>query len=85
MIRVQVQLTGDQHRALKRWASRLGISFAEAVRRCVADRLAREEAPSARADRVREAQSVVGKYGSGRGDTAERHDDELAGAYGEDA
>jgi hypothetical protein len=40
MVRTQIQLTEEQCVQLKRWASRLGISLAEAVRRCVADRLA---------------------------------------------
>lgn len=82
MVRLQVQLPEAQHRALKRWADRLGISFAEAVRRCVAERLARDEAPGGRADRVCEAQGVVGKYASGRSDIAERHDDYLSDAFG---
>ncbi|MGH7614265.1 MAG: CopG family transcriptional regulator [Gemmatimonadales bacterium] len=82
MVRAQIQLTEGQHRALKRWAHRLGISVAEAVRRCVADRLDREETPAGRADRVREAQAVVGKYASGRPDIAERHDDYLTDAFG---
>ncbi|HEX9690744.1 MAG TPA: hypothetical protein VGA22_01460 [Gemmatimonadales bacterium] len=81
MLRFQIQLTEAQHGALKRWADRLGISFAEAVRRCVADRLAREEASATKADRVREAQAVVGKYASGRSDVAERHDDYLTDAF----
>ena len=81
MVRAQIQLTEGQHRALKRWADRLGISLAEAVRRCVADRLAREEAPAGRADRVREARAVVGRYASGRSDIAERHDDYLNDAF----
>jgi hypothetical protein len=74
MVRTQIQLTKAQHRAPKRWGGRLGISFAEAVRRCVADRLAREEVPAGRADRVREAAAVVGKYAPGRSDIGERHD-----------
>jgi len=82
MVRLQIQLTRTQHRALKRWADRLGISFAEAVRRCVAEKLARDEAATSRADRVREAQGVVGKYASGRSDVAERHDDYLSDAFG---
>jgi hypothetical protein len=35
-----------------------------------------------RADRVRETQSVIGKYASGRSDIAERHDDYLTDAFG---
>jgi hypothetical protein len=83
MIRTQIQLEPEQHRALKRWASRVGISLAEAVRRCVADRLSREASPTGRADRVREAKAVVGKYTdpNGRSRVAQAHDDHLADAY----
>lgn len=83
MVRLQVQLTEAQHRALRRWAGRLGISFSEAVRRCVAERLASEAVAPGRADRVREAQAVVGKYASGRTDVAARHDDYLSDAFGQ--
>jgi hypothetical protein len=82
MVRVQIQLTTEQHRALKRWAGRVGISVAEAVRRCVAARLVREDVATSRADRVREAQAVVGKYRSGKPDVGERHDDYLTDAFG---
>ncbi len=81
MIRTQIQLTEEQHRALKRWASRLGISLAEAVRRCVAERLSQEQASASPADRVREAQAVIGKYASGQSDIGERHDDYLTDAF----
>lgn len=82
MIRTQIQLTEAQHRSLKRWAARLGISLAEAVRRCVAERLGQEETRTSRADRVREARAVVGKYASGRSDVADRHDEYLSDAFG---
>ena len=83
MVRTQVQLTEDQHTALKRWAQRLGISLSEAVRRCVADRLATERIGDGRADRVREALAVVGKYDDPDGPSrvAIDHDDHLDEAY----
>jgi hypothetical protein len=83
MRRTQVQLTDDQHRALKRWANRLGISLSEAVRRCVADRLAAEQLEGGRARLVREARSVLGKYAdpSGRTDVAREHDRALDDAF----
>ncbi len=85
MVRTQIQLTEEQHRLLKRWADRLGISMAEAVRRCVADRLSRERVGSGRADRVREAAAVIGKSADpgGPSQVARDHDDHLTGAYGE--
>lgn len=85
MIRTQIQLPPEQHKALKRWANRLGISLAEAIRRCVSDRLSREEGEGGvRADRVREALAVVGKYRdrAGKSRVARDHDDHLADAYG---
>ncbi len=83
MVRAQVQLTIEQHRALKRWAGRLGISLAEAVRRCVADRLDREGAGAGRTERAKEALAVVGKYADpeGPGRVAVQHDDHLTDAY----
>jgi hypothetical protein len=84
MVRAQIQLSPELHRALKRWAADRGISIAEAVRRCVASQLSRESAPSTRNDRVREALSVVGKYADpgGASRLAKDHDDYLADAYG---
>lgn len=55
MIRAQIQFTPDQHRRLKRWAARLGISVSEAVRRCVVERLAAEQAEPSRADKLARA------------------------------
>lgn len=83
MVRSQIQLTEDQHRRLKRWARKLGISMAEAIRRCVADRLAAEETAPTRAALVREALAVAGAYvdPSGTPDIARRHDDALVNAY----
>ncbi len=62
MMRTQIQLTETQHAWLKRWAQRKGISFSEAVRRCVEAALTAEEAASDRRDLVRDAHSVIGKY-----------------------
>lgn len=85
MKRTQVQLTEEQHRELKRWANRLGISMAEAVRRCVADRLAAERLEGGRPRLIREVRAVTGKYADPGGATgvARDHDAELDGAYGE--
>lgn len=84
MIRTQIQLTPEQYKSLKRWADRLGISLAEAVRRCVSDRLSREAGGAERSDRVREALAVVGKYRdrAGKSRIARDHDDVLADSYG---
>jgi hypothetical protein len=83
MVRTQIQLTQDQHRKLKRWAARLGISLAEAVRRCVADRLGMESKKDDRRELIRAALEVCGKYAdpSGTTSTARQHDKDLAEAY----
>ena len=81
MERVQVQFTDTQQRALKRMATALGVSFSEAVRRCVESHLAREGSSDDRVSRVRAARAVAGKFASGRHDVARRHDAELVDAY----
>ena len=83
MVRTQIQLSEEQHRKLKRWAQQRHISMAEAVRRCVADRLATEDAAPSRAALVREALGAAGKYRDPQGatDVAREHDAYLANAY----
>ena len=83
MVRTQIQLTAEQHRLLKHWAGRLGISVAEAVRRCVADRLVAERVEAGRADRVREALAIVGKYADPEETSrvAKDHDEHLTQIY----
>lgn len=83
MVRTQVQFTADQYRRLKRWAQQRHISLAEAVRRCVTDRLAAEGEAPTRAMLVRDALSAAGAYRdpAGRDDVARDHDAQLAKAY----
>ncbi len=83
MVRTQIQLPEEQYRWLRRWARRLGISLSEAVRRCVAERLAAEEAAPSPEDLVRSASAVCGKYADpdGASRVAVDHDRHLADAY----
>jgi hypothetical protein len=83
MVRTQIQLTPDLHRALKRWASRRGISLSEAVRRCVASQLTVDEREPERETLIRDALAVVGKYSdpSGKSRVARDHDRVLDEAY----
>ena len=75
MVRVQAQLTEEQHRGLRPWARQVGVSLSEAVRRCVAERLARDEAGPSREERVRAALAVAGSRDpEGRLRVAEKHD-----------
>jgi hypothetical protein len=82
MVRTQIQLTENQHRRLRGWANRLGISLSEAVRRCVEERLAVEERSGGREEQVRAALAVVGKYAdpSGRSRVGKEHDRHFAEA-----
>lgn len=84
MIRTQIQLPPDQHRALKRWASERDISLSEAVRRCVAAQLERDAQGGGWPARVREAMGVVGRYADPEGPSsvARKHDEHLDEAYG---
>jgi len=84
VLRAQIQLTQEQHRRLHRWAKKLNISVAEAVRRCIDDQLAREDAVSSREARIRAALAVCGKYcdPAGPSRVAREHDRHLAEAFG---
>ena len=83
MVRTQIQLPEEQYRRLKKWSRQLGISLSEAVRRCIADHLAHEEAAPSREDRIRGALAVCGKYTDpeGASSVAQEHDRHLAEAY----
>jgi predicted DNA-binding protein len=83
MVRTQIQLPDEMHRRLKAWANRIGISMSEAVRRCVAERLAGEQLELGQDGLVREAMAVVGKYADPEGESrvAKDHDEHLSEAY----
>ena len=83
MVRTQIRLPEDQYRRLRRWARRLGVSFSEAVRRCIAERLAHEALAPSREERIRAALRVCGRYEdpSGSCKIATEHDRHLAAAY----
>ena len=73
MVRIQVQLTEEQLAALKRLATRRGISVSELVRQGV-DAILR--GPQAEQERLRRerARAAAGRFRSGLGDLAEAHD-----------
>jgi len=82
MVRTQIQLTESQHARLKEWARQRGLSLAEAVRRCVDEKLASQDEGQARAECVRKALAVVGKYADpdGSSGVARDHDRHFAEA-----
>ena len=76
MIRTQISLTEDQMRRLRAEARRRRVPIAEVVRDAV-DRTVPAD-PGDRKARFDRALSVVGRFDSGSGDLAARHD-EIAG------
>jgi len=83
MVRTQIQLTEAQHAELKRWAQELGISLAEAVRRCVEESLAAARSQPDRRFVVKEARAVYGKYADPDGESrvAVEHDEHLSESF----
>lgn len=83
MVRTQIRPSEDRHRRLRQWAKRLGISLSEAVRCCVADRLAAGGVTPSREERIRSALAVCGKYSEPEDPSrvAVGHDRHLAQAY----
>ncbi|MCY4029186.1 MAG: CopG family transcriptional regulator [Acidobacteria bacterium] len=69
---------------MTRYAARLGISLAEAVRRCVDAQLDQDDTHPSRQERLRAALAVCGKYRDSSGETrvAREHDRHLDAAYG---
>ena len=76
MIRTQIQLTEEQLTALGELARQEELSVADLVRQSVAEYLVRRPRMD-RAERVRRARSLVGRYRSGCPDLAEHHDRHL--------
>jgi hypothetical protein len=81
MIRTQVQVTEEQDRRLEALAVSLRSSEAELVRQAV-DLLLAQRVPEATPDeRRRRALDAIGRFRSGRSDTARNHDAALVDAY----
>jgi hypothetical protein len=76
VIRTQISLTDDQMRRLRAEARRRRVPIAQVVREAV-DRAVPTD-PGEREARFRRALSIVGRFDSGTGDLADRHD-EIAG------
>jgi Ribbon-helix-helix protein, copG family len=81
VIRTQIQLTERQARRLRAHARDLGISLAEAIRRCV-DRNLSDDMPD-RAALYDRAARLVGRFSPRRGarDLSRRHDRYLGEAF----
>ncbi len=82
MVRTQIQLPEKDYDRIRDLARRSGISLAEMIRRCVADRLAADAAVPTREERVEGALAVCGKYDDlESSEVAENHDAHLADAF----
>lgn len=80
MIRTQIQLTDEQLTTLRALARQEERSVADLVRQSVAEYLVRRPRVD-RAERVRRARSLVGRYRSDCPDLAEHHDRHLDNAF----
>ena len=82
LIRTQIQFSQEQLSQIRDLAGAAGVSVAEVVRRSVDYYIEQHAATDGgRAARLQAAE-VAGRYGSGRDDVSERHDDALAEAFG---
>jgi hypothetical protein len=80
MVRTQVYLSEEQHRALRRTAKREGLSMTALLRRIVE----RELSQSADSQGAEEAVMMIADLGrSGRSDISEKHDEALVEAFGD--
>lgn len=80
MVRTQIQLTDEQARTLKRIAAERHRSMADLIREGVDRLLADEPQTSSRGERMRQASAWFGRFRSGTGDLAARHDQHFADA-----
>jgi hypothetical protein len=78
MIRMQIQLTAEQARALKELATQRGVSLAELVRQGVERVLEENEQHEKR----RRALAVLGRFQGDASDVSVNHDKYLDEAYG---
>lgn len=82
MIRTQIQLEEAQYHALKELAARQRTSVANLIRRAVREWL-ETSAGVSEEERRRRAIAAAGRFRSGIGDMAEKHDEYLAQIYEE--
>jgi hypothetical protein len=80
MKRITIYLPAEDLAALRKIAAEKKISFPELVRREMRPFLDSQKGPS-REELWRRARSAMGKFHSGKGDIAQRHDDYLAEDY----
>jgi Arc/MetJ-type ribon-helix-helix transcriptional regulator len=80
MVRTQVQLTEEQAALIKQLAAERDVSMSEIIRIGMTDFLTASGAIT-RAERIRRALAVTGRFRSDKTDVSERHDAYLSEAY----
>ncbi len=80
MIRTQIQLTEQQIEGLREVARREKLSISEVIRRALDETLAASASVS-RAELMRRAAEVAGRFASGHSDVSVEHDQYLAEAF----
>ncbi|MBI5179401.1 MAG: ribbon-helix-helix protein, CopG family [Nitrospinae bacterium] len=80
MVRTQIQLTEEQAKSLKRLAHSRHLSIAELIRQAV-DSLIQTGSAIDIGERRQRAMALAGRFGSGRKDISQKHDDYLADAF----
>jgi hypothetical protein len=82
MVRMQIQFTEEQARALKRAAAERKVSVAALAREAV-DRLLIENGDTTSDEARAAALAIMGKFEGDRSDVARNHDRYLAEIYGQ--
>ncbi len=80
MVRTQIQLTEEQAERLKRLAGERRRSMADLIREAVDDLLEDQSRGATRRERLERAARSFGRFRSGTGDLADRHDVHFADA-----
>ena len=80
MVRMQIQLSEDQAKALRQIAREQGRSMAELIRWSV-DSLFRSHGRLSREELKRRAMAAVGRFHSGASDISTKHDRYLSEAF----
>jgi len=78
MIRMQIQFTEAEVSALRHEALQRKMSVSAVVREAVDERLAQSSVRPSREELVQRALAAVGRFRSGSGDVATRHDEYFA-------
>jgi hypothetical protein len=75
MVRMQIQFTEDEARRLRDEAAQRQVSISSVVREAVDERLIQRKSAVSLEERKRRAKAACGRFRSGLGDVAARHDD----------